>query len=923
MTTMGQMTMEWDGVLTQNRLMSRDLTAEPQGMFDSVKEPLPLGVERYLSSLSEELHKAATWDTSIDITRFGDHRDTFAILGLRHLQSYRIGLPGPFFKRLLRYISFETYLVLRLSCRCWSEAITRERPISTPPVCRVPTEILSKIYTHLDPNDFNAARHTCRAWMITSVEERLLNLMLRRGGWSRAAEADLDLQEDCEGRALKGTNKEWLLSKRLATECSLRPHWTGIGQFPLSAEASTGGFAPLSITLSTDFSELSDGYNGYNPEGDCKHRPALHFTVSVCSKFLLVAEGCLVYIYSIEDRQTAVRLNNGYLSLLTTVVCPHRVLAVSMDTSSQRFAIAALLVGRMGFVCDISESTAKPRKRSIHRALPIASGDNHGHSPRSSGEENLHARTSFQITNDRPMACAIPEAILPDIHGARDHSPQSSGDNNLHDRTSFQIANDRAIARAIAEATLPDIHGAPDTRQSWTMNDPFLSPIEAPGSSQDYETPNDGMRLATGSRSIYRNLCSNEDPPRSVAICPQRRCVAFGCAAGIELHWIDALTGQDLNRWFPLTAPSDFLYFLPPRQGVDSAKKLRLISSAAQPKEREALRGRFFPSNSNDIISYQSMTWDEDFHGIGLSGSAWRGSGWCDHFQAVPVSDGWNMLFIDPEEGVLCMGSDAPPGTRAAKLSRRFIFAGPTDRHGKAIVPRVYASGRDLRWGHRIVAGYGEALWLFVVAPDLCFADEWSPAEKEHNLERANIDTTTTIEGVEIGQVPALIDVAVDSSGGDVVIWAFAADRMAYVWQIAAGRRPEQQWVARRDGVIVPSQDADGDAFMHNFFGPAVHFDGNAPMPSSAQDLSYDRIIDKDGDVAMQDGDEDEGYGSEFEAAGGTFAIHAPPFRGRWSEDDADWVPDYLGQAGSDIGHEGLGIDVLEMSRMDVEVLFG
>lgn len=37
-------------------------------------------------------------------------------------------------------------------------------------------------------------------------------------------------------------------------------------------------------------------------------------------------------------------------------------------------------------------------------------------------------------------------------------------------------------------------------------------------------------------KSTYRNLCSEEDSPRSVAICPQRRCVAFGCHGGIELH---------------------------------------------------------------------------------------------------------------------------------------------------------------------------------------------------------------------------------------------------------------------------------------------------------------------------------------------------------------------------------------------------
>src|ERR1700744_1878705 len=92
-----------------------------------------------------------------------------------------------------------------------------------------------------------------------------------------------------------------------------------------------------------------------------------------------------------------------------------------------------------------------------------------------------------------------------------------------------------------------------------------------------------GIPIETRATAIYTDLGSADDQPRSVAICPNRQCVAFGCRMGIELHWIDALTGGDLNRWFPLAAPSDNLYFLPQRPGVDSKKKLRLISSAAGP----------------------------------------------------------------------------------------------------------------------------------------------------------------------------------------------------------------------------------------------------------------------------------------------------------------------------------------------------
>lgn len=39
-----------------------------------------------------------------------------------------------------------------------------------------------------------------------------------------------------------------------------------------------------------------------------------------------------------------------------------------------------------------------------------------------------------------------------------------------------------------------------------------------------------------GPRSVYWSICHPDDPPRSVALCPQRNCVAFGCSSGIELH---------------------------------------------------------------------------------------------------------------------------------------------------------------------------------------------------------------------------------------------------------------------------------------------------------------------------------------------------------------------------------------------------
>ncbi|MCJ1450992.1 hypothetical protein MMC28_001326 [Mycoblastus sanguinarius] len=881
----GPWSVDFDISAAKQRVLSRDLWAEPQDIDDSrdsVLEPLPY--ERFRASLSEELHRASTFDDSVDLTNFGGHRDTFAMLGFRRLQFEGLELPAAFFENLLHYIDFDTYLAVRLSCRSWSRAISRVRHVMLRPVAMLPAEILQNIFTRLSPEDFNAARHTCRAWMIASLEENILELMLKRGNWWGAAKADLALQEEHgPQRMVSVISRGWLLSKRLAFECSLRPDWTGNG---LSGMASHRQLTPtgLRLTSETDFSQLG---NGYSSTGNSQCGSAVHFTVSACNKFVLVAEGCIIYIYSLQGDAvpSTSHLYGGQLRPLTSVICPNRVLAVSMDTSSQRFAIAALLEGREGVVCDLHENTPTSRRPSSPRMSTTFDYRASVASPDLSGE-----RTTTEATLPNAYCCLSDHVMAENIDGAAFH-----------------------VRCGVDSRTTP---------ATWTTDDSPPTSATNPHSLTPPSPTTGGIPLETGPRSLYRNLCSSEDPPRSVSICPQRRCVAFGCSAGIELHWIDALTGQNLNRRFPLTAPSDFLYFLPPRFGVDSPKKLRLISSAAHPTEKSGLESRFYPGSDHGLGWY-----------VGLSGSqvwdgAWRGNGWCDHYRAVPLSDGWNVLFTDPEDGMLCVGSDAPPGEDATRLIRRVVFIGPWDWNGtgKIILPRVYAAGGELRWGVRVVAGYGEKVWLFVVPPEVFFEEnrlEAGGLQQANGIGRA---PPLRINGVEIGTVPSLVDVAVDATNGDLTVWAFAAGGMAFVWQIARGsQRPVEKRIVLRDGIVTSFRDSDGDITMSDAPGPALDFDGTTSVRRTLTrtptvQIAPDRIIDKDGDVEMRDVDEDEGYASEFEQAGGTFAIYAPPLWGTWSEND-DWLPDYLLHRGQGIEDEDMGIDLLEVSRIEFEIL--
>ena len=81
----------------------------------------------------------------------------------------------------------------------------------------------------------------------------------------------------------------------------------------------------------------------------------------------MAANGCLVYLYELNRTHKSISNESvdspGALRLVTSIICPRRVLACSMDTSSNRYAIAILLDGRMGLVCDINTSLAS---RSAH-----------------------------------------------------------------------------------------------------------------------------------------------------------------------------------------------------------------------------------------------------------------------------------------------------------------------------------------------------------------------------------------------------------------------------------------------------------------------------------------------------------------------------------------------------------------------------
>lgn len=320
---------------------------------------------------------------------------------------------------------------------------------------------------------------------------------------------------------------------------------------------------------------------------------------------------------------------------------------------------------------------------------------------------------------------------------------------------------------------------------------------------------------------------------------------------GIELHWIDAVTGGNLNRWFPLAAPSDYLFFLPQRPGIDSRRKLRLISSAAGPVAAQLVRSdsspakwKYWPTTASHGRR-QSLT-RLFFGNLPFPTSASPSSRWprtpvraqsdevqgilrtvdCDHFRAIPVSDGSHMLFTDPANGLLCLGSDAPLGG-PSKLVRKVIFAPPPHPEGRHCSPIRYTAGRALEWGLRIVAVYDDGqVVLYNLPADLfkrmqamhASADVWdensgvigqsdllmdswmnSPpnasTEPQRGNEAANSGDPTPSKPLQISGATLFVveddfvdDVAVQTEGGGFSLWIFYRSGRAHRYSIYSTR---------------------------------------------------------------------------------------------------------------------------------------
>lgn len=210
-----------------------------------------------------------------------------------------LGVPGSIFSRIVLLLDHDSLLNTRATAKLWLEACENHRPLRFSPLYRLPVELIQLIFTFTSPSSFDAARHVCRAWYLSALEPSLLRLQLKGLGFYHT------------DHAVRNSQSTRYLSTRLSREFSL-----GAGR---------SGICGLHKTAIIDMSNLAA-------------TSTVHFTVSICGSYALLSEGCVVYVYRLQATIAS------RIEFVASVVCPRRVLAVSMDTSSRRFAIAILLV---------------------------------------------------------------------------------------------------------------------------------------------------------------------------------------------------------------------------------------------------------------------------------------------------------------------------------------------------------------------------------------------------------------------------------------------------------------------------------------------------------------------------------------------------------------------------------------------------
>ena len=688
-----------------------------------------------------------------------------------------------------------------------------------------PPEILLQIFASLSPRDFDNARRACSQWMRASLNKTLLESMLKRAGWWDA------WQQDCQKQRPESGAEEqslvWKMSRRFATECVLSGRKMNIEKRGFLA-TTVVDFSKLSRSQPAARSRKSSSHQSISSalqQHECMSMSKFH--VSGCSNYVLVTCGCTIFVYRLLTRKAGSApgslqgSDDVDLVPITSITCSAEVLMATIDTSTPKFVIAALLRGRIGMICDLStDKSASPAVSNVER--------------------------------------------------------------------------------------------------------PANSPVDQMNSSD------------LASRRYYHDVCSARDPPRNVSICPGRRCVAFGCGSGIELHWVDESTNEDCRKLFPMTQPSEVLHFLPNRP--ETPVELRLISSLSGPGV-PGCQCHKTPAGGNQcqfhILSDVQQSITRYAPDSQRRPSVVRATH-CHHYRAVPINDGMHILFIEPRTGLLCIGSDAPIGGPTS-LTRALLCVPPfvkdtSDSTKKELAPTVFAAGSDLSWGLRVVAAYRDRIVLYSVPLDVFnvirkeherqgdgvmgdsdLARDWflegerTTKRRESVVPNQNGDWDFLLSvsyrptammwpfkiyGKEIGQMDNVVELALQSSHGGARVWAFGASGATKVFDVDTFTSPDQRAAdipckslsIGGDGSVVSAQLVDRPGLQTQESRkrkqpePRIDFGGQLPITHER----YDSISSPASQAALEAAEKRR---TSFAACIVDFKVpQLGPREGRWME---------------------------------------
>ncbi|CBF89659.1 predicted protein [Aspergillus nidulans FGSC A4] len=217
---------------------------------------------------------------------------------------------------------------LRLAPNPWAQAIDEALPLQRAPANTLPPEILTQIFYELSPRDFDNARRVCSQWMRASLNERLLESMLKRAGWW-----DSWLRDNKNQRRKMNVERTGFVTTTVVD----------FSQLSQAGQTSTSRDLSYPYPSSKDVSFTSG------------------FHVSNCGNNLLVISGCNIHIYQLLGRRrvgsapmSKEDLGNVDIAPVASITCPTEVLSATIDTSTSNFNVAALLRNRLGTICELA-----------------------------------------------------------------------------------------------------------------------------------------------------------------------------------------------------------------------------------------------------------------------------------------------------------------------------------------------------------------------------------------------------------------------------------------------------------------------------------------------------------------------------------------------------------------------------------------